>query len=63
MLTTTRTEAGHAAQPRIGARRDAYALAVALDLFAGIPVRDYHAANSWYERLLGRGPAFIHACH
>jgi catechol 2,3-dioxygenase-like lactoylglutathione lyase family enzyme len=31
---------------------------VALDLFAGIPVRDYPAARSWYERLLGREPAF-----
>ena len=24
-----------------------------LDLFAGIPVADYAAARSWYERLLG----------
>jgi hypothetical protein len=24
-----------------------------LDLFAGIPVADYAAALSWYERLLG----------
>jgi hypothetical protein len=23
-----------------------------LDLFAGIPVRDYNAAVAWYERLL-----------
>lgn len=30
-----------------------------LDLFAGIHVRDYHAAKPWYERLLGREPAFI----
>jgi predicted enzyme related to lactoylglutathione lyase len=30
-----------------------------VDLFAGIRVRDYHAAKSWYERLLGRGPAFM----
>ena len=37
----------------------AYALAIALDLFAGIRVRDYHAATSWYERLLGGGPAFM----
>jgi catechol 2,3-dioxygenase-like lactoylglutathione lyase family enzyme len=36
----------------------AYALAVSIDLFAGIPVRDYDAAKSWYERLLGRDPAF-----
>ena len=33
--------------------------AVVLDLYAGIRVRDYHAAKSWYERLLGREPAFI----
>lgn len=30
-----------------------------LDLFAGIQVRDYDAAKSWYERLLGREPAFF----
>jgi hypothetical protein len=33
--------------------------AVTLDLFAGIPVRDYGAALVWYERLLGRPPAFF----
>ena len=32
---------------------------MALHLFAGIRVRDYHAAKSWYERLLGGEPAFI----
>jgi catechol 2,3-dioxygenase-like lactoylglutathione lyase family enzyme len=32
---------------------------VPLDLFAGIRVRDYHAARSWYERLLGTEPAFF----
>ena len=32
---------------------------MALDLFAGIRVRDHGAAKSWYERLLGRDPAFI----
>jgi hypothetical protein len=32
---------------------------VALDLFAGIPVRDYEAARPWYERLLGGEPSFI----
>jgi hypothetical protein len=32
---------------------------VALDLFAGVRVRDYHSAKSWHERLLGREPAFI----
>src|SRR3712207_4534723 len=30
-----------------------------LDLFAGIPVRDYAAAAAWYERLLGGPPAFL----
>ena len=30
-----------------------------LDLFAGIRVRDYVAAKSWYERLLGREPTFL----
>jgi hypothetical protein len=29
-----------------------------LDLFAGIPVADYAAALSWYQRLLGEAPAF-----
>jgi hypothetical protein len=32
---------------------------VPLDLFAGIRVRDFHAARSWYERLLGAEPAFF----
>ncbi|HEX2349591.1 MAG TPA: VOC family protein [Ktedonobacterales bacterium] len=30
-----------------------------LDLFAGIPVVDFAAARSWYERLLGSPPAFF----
>ena len=30
-----------------------------LDLFAGIPVADYVAALSWYERLLGSAPTFF----
>ena len=30
-----------------------------LDLFAGIPVADYAAARTWYERLLGSPPAFF----
>jgi hypothetical protein len=30
-----------------------------VDLFAGIPVRDYAAAAGWYERLLGAPPAFL----
>lgn len=32
---------------------------MALDLFSGIPVSDYAAALTWYERLLG-GPATFH---
>ena len=31
---------------------------MALDLFAGTRVRDYGAARPWYERLLGKEPAF-----
>ncbi|WP_020522806.1 VOC family protein [Catelliglobosispora koreensis] len=30
-----------------------------IDLFAGIPVRDYNEAVAWYERLLGGPPSFI----
>ena len=30
-----------------------------LDLFAGMRVSDYEAAKPWYEKLLGREPAFI----
>jgi catechol 2,3-dioxygenase-like lactoylglutathione lyase family enzyme len=30
-----------------------------VDLFAGIPVRDYTAAVAWYERLLGGPPSFL----
>jgi catechol 2,3-dioxygenase-like lactoylglutathione lyase family enzyme len=30
-----------------------------LDLFAGIPVADYAAALSWYQRLLGEAPTFF----
>lgn len=30
-----------------------------VDLFAGIPVRDYADAVAWYERLLGNPPAFL----
>jgi catechol 2,3-dioxygenase-like lactoylglutathione lyase family enzyme len=29
------------------------------DLFAGIPVRDYQEALTWYERLLGSKPSFV----
>jgi catechol 2,3-dioxygenase-like lactoylglutathione lyase family enzyme len=32
---------------------------VAIDLFAGIPVRDYERAVAWYERLLGSTPSFL----
>lgn len=32
---------------------------MALDLFAGIPVRDFAAALTWYERLLGTPPTFM----
>lgn len=32
---------------------------MALDLFAGIPVSDYAAAEPWYERLLGAEPSFL----
>jgi len=32
---------------------------VTLDLFAGMPVRDYAAATAWYEQLLGAPPAFL----
>ncbi|MET8154669.1 VOC family protein [Actinoplanes sp. NPDC049668] len=30
-----------------------------IDLFAGIPVRDYATAVAWYERLLGAPPSFL----
>jgi catechol 2,3-dioxygenase-like lactoylglutathione lyase family enzyme len=30
-----------------------------IDLFAGLPVRDYAAAVSWYERFFGGPPAFL----
>jgi dihydrofolate reductase/catechol 2,3-dioxygenase-like lactoylglutathione lyase family enzyme len=30
-----------------------------VDLFAGVPVRDYQAALAWYERLFGKEPAFF----
>jgi catechol 2,3-dioxygenase-like lactoylglutathione lyase family enzyme len=32
---------------------------MSLDLFAGIPVTDYAAALTWYERLLGSPPTFF----
>ena len=30
-----------------------------MDLFAGIPVRDYEEALAWYTRLLGSEPSFV----
>src|SRR5215213_9502598 len=36
-----------------------YRAAMALDLYAGIPVSDFEAAKPWYERLLGVEPSFI----
>ena len=32
---------------------------MAVDLYAGIPVKDYAAALTWYERLLGCPPTFF----
>src|SRR5215472_11042426 len=32
---------------------------MSIDLFAGIPVRDYTTAAAWYERLLGAPPSFL----
>ncbi|TDO50555.1 hypothetical protein EV643_10448 [Kribbella sp. VKM Ac-2527] len=30
-----------------------------IDLFAGVPVREYAAAVAWYERFFGGPPAFL----
>jgi catechol 2,3-dioxygenase-like lactoylglutathione lyase family enzyme len=30
-----------------------------IDLFAGIPVRDYEKATAWYQRLFGSPPSFL----
>jgi predicted enzyme related to lactoylglutathione lyase len=30
-----------------------------VDLFSGIPVRDYGEALAWYKRLLGSEPSFV----
>jgi hypothetical protein len=38
--------------------RARYSLAMTLDLFAGIRVRDFEAARPWYEQLLGSEPSF-----
>jgi catechol 2,3-dioxygenase-like lactoylglutathione lyase family enzyme len=32
---------------------------MSLNLFAGIPVRDFEAAKRWYEQLLGGEPSFL----
>ena len=32
---------------------------MSLDLFAGLPVSDFDAGRSWYQRLLGKEPAFM----
>ncbi|HTD07746.1 MAG TPA: VOC family protein [Solirubrobacteraceae bacterium] len=34
---------------------------MSLHLFAGVRVRDFHAARPWYERLLGEATFFPHA--
>jgi hypothetical protein len=30
-----------------------------IDLFGGIPVRDYEEAAAWYQRLFGSPPSFL----
>ncbi len=42
-------------------RRQAETRARPLHLFAGLRVRDFHAARAWYERLLGEPTFFPHA--
>ena len=32
---------------------------MAIELFAGLPVRDYEQAVAWYELLLGAAPSFL----
>jgi catechol 2,3-dioxygenase-like lactoylglutathione lyase family enzyme len=32
---------------------------VTVDLFAGVPVSDFHRALPWYQKLLGAEPAFF----
>lgn len=32
---------------------------MAVDLFAGVPVADYAAAQEWYQRLFGAPPSFL----
>jgi hypothetical protein len=36
-----------------------YSRAVAVELFAGIPVSDFAAALAWYERFFGSPPSFM----
>ncbi len=54
MSTTDDTQAD-ASSPAAGTRQED----VTVDLFAGIPVRDYASAVAWYERLLGGPPSFL----
>lgn len=49
----------NAASTHEAGRRRAYHGVMAVVLFAGIPVNDYTAALSWYERLLGSPPTFF----
>ena len=42
-----------------GQRADVTPVVATVDLFAGIPVRDYAVATAWYERLLGAPPSFL----
>jgi catechol 2,3-dioxygenase-like lactoylglutathione lyase family enzyme len=41
--------------------RATYTRRVSLHLFAGLRVRDFQAARSWYEQLLGEPMFFPHA--
>lgn len=40
-------------------RPDRVRSTVSLDLFAGVPVTDYHRGRQFYERLLGSPPTFL----
>jgi catechol 2,3-dioxygenase-like lactoylglutathione lyase family enzyme len=44
---------------RVGLSRVKEEGSMAIDLFAGIPVKDYAASLAWYERLLGSAPSFF----
>ena len=52
----TRSFVQSADAPGLGALRTIGRMQI--DLFAGIRVADYAAAKDWYERLLGKEPAF-----